>query len=249
MKIVLETIPVWDAFKREDECPVCALMERAEKDALSYYLSSAIMTPEVRVETNEKGFCPHHFLLLSQEGKPQSLALLMDTYYEKDKEYFAPYFKGIEKAGNSRRVMKEVSGLASRVEEREKGCLVCTRMNDRLERYLFTIASLWESDDSFRSFFSSSKGLCLHHSLLLGAMAQEALKGDELLSFEKDLFSLLERNLERVRKDDWWMTQKYKSENKDKPWNGAEDAHRRAVEKVTGKHRVLDPIKDKKSRI
>ena len=45
------------------------------------------------------------------------------------------------------------------------------------------------------------------------------------------------------------MTQKYKSENKDKPWNGAEDAHRRAVEKVVGKARVLDPVKGKKSRI
>ena len=52
MKIVLETIPVWDAFRASDECPLCTLMEKAEKDALSYYLSSAIMTPEVRVETN-----------------------------------------------------------------------------------------------------------------------------------------------------------------------------------------------------
>ena len=58
MKVVLETIPVWDAFKKETECPVCALMEEAEKDGISYYLSSAIMTPEVRVETNDKGFLP-----------------------------------------------------------------------------------------------------------------------------------------------------------------------------------------------
>ena len=90
MKIVLETIPVWDAFRASDECPVCTLMEKAEKDALSYYLSSAIMTPEVRVETNENGFCPYHFILLSKEGKPQSLALLMDTYYGKDQEIFSP---------------------------------------------------------------------------------------------------------------------------------------------------------------
>ena len=53
MKVVLETIPVWDAFKKETECPVCALMEEAEKDGISYYLTSAIMTPEVRVETND----------------------------------------------------------------------------------------------------------------------------------------------------------------------------------------------------
>ena len=114
-----------------------------------------------------------------------------------------------------------------------------------MERYLFTVASLYSSDKEFKDFFSSSKGLCLHHSLLLGEMADEALKGDELISFIHDLISLLEKNLDRVQKDDWWMTQKYKSENKDKPWNGAEDAHKRAVEKLVGKVRVIDPAKSK----
>ena len=249
MKIVLETIPVWDAFRSEDECPLCSLMEKAEGDAVSYYLSSAIMTPEVRVETNEKGFCPHHFTLLSEGGKPQSLALLMDTFYDTDKSLYAPHFKAISSASNPRKVAKAIAAFQEEVEKREKGCLICTRMNDRKERYLFTIASLWESDSEFRSFFNSSKGLCLHHTLLLSEMAPEALKGDSLLSFQKELFALLERNLERVKNDDWWMTQKYKSENKDKPWNGAEDAHRRAVQKIIGKARVLDPIVGKKSRI
>ena len=105
MKVVLETIPVWDAFKKETECPVCALMEEAEKDGISYYLSSAIMTPEVRVETNDKGFCPHHFILLSHGGKPQSLALVMDTYYEKNKESFSPYFKQIASSSNPRKAL------------------------------------------------------------------------------------------------------------------------------------------------
>ena len=178
MKVVLETIPVWDAFKKETECPICLLMEEAEKDGVSYYLSSAIMTPEVRVETNDKGFCPHHFLLLSQGGKPQSLALVMDTYYEKNKETFSPYFKAIASSTNPRKAQKGVAGLRKAAEEREKGCLICKRMEDRLERYLFTVASLYSSDKEFKDFFSSSKGLCLHHSLLLGEMADEALKGD-----------------------------------------------------------------------
>lgn len=249
MKIVLETIPVWDAFKEESECPLCSLMMRAEEDALRYYLSSAIMTPEVRVETNEYGFCPHHFLLLSQGGKPQSLALVMDTFYDKNKEVFAPYFTSIKKAKNVKKALKIVEGFEEVVKEREKGCLICTRMEDRQKRYLFTIAVLWKEDEEFKNFFLNSKGLCLHHTVLLSKEAKEALSGDDLLSFEKDLFLLLENNLDRVKKDDWWMTQKYKSENKDKGWNGCEDAHKRAVEKFVGKARVINPIPNKKGRI
>ncbi|MGN1163596.1 MAG: DUF6062 family protein, partial [Candidatus Ornithospirochaeta sp.] len=120
MKIVLETIPVWDAFRKDDECPICSLMERAEEDAVSYYLSSAIMTPEVRVETNEKGFCPHHFNSLSEGGKPQSLALVMDTYYDRDKVLYSPYFKAISSASNPRKAAKAIDGFVSEVEKREK---------------------------------------------------------------------------------------------------------------------------------
>ena len=38
------------------------------------------------------------------------------------------------------------------------------------------------------------------------------------------------------------MTQKYKGENYDKPWNGCEDAHKRAVLKLIGEANVIDPL-------
>ena len=74
-------------------------------------------------------------------------------------------------------------------------------------------------------------------------VAEEALSGDDLAAFCRDMIILLEKNLGRVQHDDWWMTQKYKSENKDKPWNGAEDAHKRAVLKLIGEGRVIDPVR------
>lgn len=249
MRIVLETIPVWDALKKNEECPLCALMKEAERDATRYYLSSAIMTPEVRVETNRYGFCPHHSLLLAEGGNPQSLALTMDTYYGENETYFAPHFTAIKKASSARKVQKAIEGLREASQEREKGCLICTRMNDRLYRYSFTISALFQQDPDFKKAFSESKGLCLHHALKVAEIAPDALSGDDLLAFQQALFDNLERNMKRVRQDDWWMTQKYKSENADKPWNGCEDAQKRAVKKLVGEARVLDPLKDKKSKI
>ena len=54
---------------------------------------------------------------------------------------------------------------------------------------------------------------------------------------------LLKDNLDRVQADDYYLTQKYKSENKDKPWNGCEDAAKRAVYKLIGEAEVIDPLK------
>ena len=242
MKVVLETIPVWDALKENTECPICTLMKKAEEDSVSYYLSSAIMTPEVRVKTNTHGFCPHHSVLLTERGRAQSLALVMDTYYGENENCFRRGFEEIAKAKNPRQAEKAAEKLGEKALEREKGCLICSQMSDRLYRYSFTLSSLFESDEDFRKAFLSSKGLCLHHTLLVSRTAKDALSGESYTTFQKELFALLERNLERVRKDDWWMTQKYKSENSNKPWNGCEDAHRRAVFKLIGEGRVIDPV-------
>ena len=80
MKIELETIPVWDGVKSGSECFICDLMNKAEEDAVDYYLGPAIMVPEIRVEINRKGFCPAHFRALAARNKAQSLSLVLDTY-------------------------------------------------------------------------------------------------------------------------------------------------------------------------
>ena len=242
MKIQLETIPVWDGVREGSECFICSLMKKAEEDAVRYYLSSAVMTPEVRVETNRDGFCSHHFSLLAEGGKPQSLALVMDTYYEESKGIYAKGFERIQDASSPRKLEKAVSSFFSSVHEREKGCLICSRMEERLVRYCYTVAALWKEDAEFRKALEESKGFCMHHTEELYRVAKEALSGDDLMQYGKFLFSLLERSLDRVQHDDWWMTQKYKSENKDKPWNGCEDAQKRAVYKLIGEGRVIDPV-------
>ncbi len=249
MKIVLETIPVWDGVNSGSECFLCDLMKEAEDNALGYYLSSAIMTPEVRVETNTYGFCPAHMRKLAEANKPQVLALVMDTYYEENKKFYKPALSKIATSRKPRQAEKAIEEFKAQVSLRDRGCLVCSRMEDRLYRYCFTIAALFEEDMDFRKALTTSKGFCLHHTLELARIAPEAISGDSLLEFYKTIFSLLDTNLDRVQHDDWYMTQKYKSENKDKPWNGCEDAQKRAVYKLVGNAPVIDPVKGKKSKI
>lgn len=243
MKLQLETIPVWDGVKEGSECFLCSLMKQAEEDSVRYYLSSAVMTPEVRVETNSKGFCRHHFHLLADGGKAQSLGLVMDTYYEENSRILDPYISRVIDAGNARKALKALNAFIDKADERDKGCLICTRMEDRLMRYCYTVASLWRDDREFRAALNASKGFCMHHTIELATRAREALSGDDLACFLHDIFQLLRDNLQRVKQDDWWLTQMYKSENKDNDWKGCEDAHKRAVYKLTGQYHVIDPLR------
>ena len=239
MKIQLETIPVWDGVNSHSECYICDLMDVAEKHAVSYYLGSAIMVPEIRVEMNKTGFCPHHRESLLELKKAQSLGLIFDTFYEESKTLYKPLFERIEKAGNLRKLQKEVEAFKEASLKREKGCLICEQMEGRLERYLFTTASLYGEDTGFAKALEQSKGFCIHHSLALTQVAPEALEKDKAFEFIKLICSLLQKNLDRVQHDAWYLTQKYKSENKDKDWLGCEDAGVRAAKKLIGQSRVL----------
>lgn len=202
LKTVLETIPVYDALDNNDECFLCSLMEEAEKDAISYYLSSAIMAPEVRVTTNRDGFCPHHLSLLAEENKAQSLGLMMDTYHEENDGTLFPILAEIEASSRTRKAEKLIRKLDEAVREREAGCLICSCMEDRLLRYEDTVLTLFNQDEDFVNVLSESKGLCLHHSMHLLRRADLILSGDRALDFYRLMASLMKKNLERVREDE-----------------------------------------------
>ncbi len=239
MKIELETIPVWDGLKSGSECFICDLMNIAQDDALNYYLGPAIMVPEIRVEINARGFCPTHFRALADKNKAQSLSLVLDTYMDQSKKDVYPLLEKIAASRSARKALKAYEELEEYSRGREKGCLVCDYMAMRLERYIRTVAALYRDDAQFRSALSESKGFCMHHTLALAECAKLELQGDLLEDYLVLLARLLRDNLERCQQDDIYLSQKYKSENRDKPWNGCEDAHKRCVRKLFGEGRIL----------
>lgn len=237
MKYELETIPVWDGVKSGSECFLCDLMTQAEEHAVSFYLGSSVMNPETRVKVNEQGFCRAHFAKLVAAGKPQALALICDTYLARSRKLLAGPMEAIVSAKPGRKLDGAVRSFSSALESRERGCLVCDQMQGRLDRYCFTTAYLWGQDDDFRHALAESKGVCLPHLDALLVMSAQALDASHRADFCKALIDLTNRNLDRIAADVLWMTQKYKSENIDKPWNGCEDAHKRAVFKMVGQDR------------
>ncbi len=242
MKYELETIPVWDGVKSGCECFLCNLMEDAQSHYVDFYLGSSVMNPETRVRVNNYGFCPEHFSQLAQRGKPQALALLCDTYLARSRELFSPAFKDIASAKPGRKSAAAVDAYVKADEQREHGCLICTQMQERIDRYCFTTAYLWGKDPEFRTALENSKGVCLYHLRDLLLRSQDALDPKTSAEFCAAMVSLMEKNLQRTADDVLWMTQKYKSENIDKPWNGCEDAQKRAVYKMIGQGRVIDPL-------
>ncbi len=239
MKYKLETIPVWDAFREDSECPFCLLQEKAEKRYLKYYLGNSAMNPETRVELNRRGFCPEHFSLLLRERSPQHLGLIAHTHLQ---DWMKDRDKRFPSAGGGKGLVfgkSRVSCAAVYTEEnacRVQDCPICERMVNTVKRYLFTACYLWKRDEEgFQGVLRESKGFCLPHEGALLLMGQEVLSAGEKSLFFEELRGLQDRNFRRLEEELLWFTQKFKAENSGKPWGNSEDAHYRVIHKLSGR--------------
>ncbi len=81
------TIPVNEAFEKSAEegfhiCPFCIMYNRLEANELDLILGAAMMEPDVRIKTNELGFCDEHLGLMFSRGKRLQLSLMMESHLD-----------------------------------------------------------------------------------------------------------------------------------------------------------------------
>lgn len=105
-------------------------------------MGAAMMEPDVRIETNKKGFCRKHFDMMTGGGGSRlPLALMLESHIaETEKEIFSggTLFDG--------KGLKEEEKL----KKLDASCYVCSRTEDAFSKMLGTVIYLWENEEEFR---------------------------------------------------------------------------------------------------
>ena len=73
------TIPVSEVFEPKDGCPICRMRDTVETRMVEYIMGAAMMEPDVRMETNRRGFCEDHFRKMLGQKNRLSLALMLES--------------------------------------------------------------------------------------------------------------------------------------------------------------------------
>ena len=84
------SIPVNDDFLPKDRSPMCRMRDMLEERKAEYITGSAMMEPNVRIKTNEQGFCFRHFEQMVRLGKRLSNALILESHLKQISEQFVP---------------------------------------------------------------------------------------------------------------------------------------------------------------
>ena len=71
MQEKIYTIPVNEAFSKKDGCPFCRLKKQLEDAERELIMGASMMEPDIRIKTNERGFCKKHYLKMLKSDQKQ----------------------------------------------------------------------------------------------------------------------------------------------------------------------------------
>ncbi len=229
----LYTIPVNEAFDAESECPVCTMYKKLEDDSIDFMMGPSYMEDDIRMETDELGFCTPHMRMLAVQKNRLGLALILKTHLDRQKKE-ALAFSGKPIKAKSLLKKPEEAPVVAWTKKKLNDCYICNRIRITFPHYIDTVLRLYKKDPEFRKKYESCKGFCQEHTGMLIEKAQEILKQDELNQFYELTLSLYTDNLQRVADDLDWFTDKFDYRYKDAPWKNSKDSIERAVTKTNG---------------
>lgn len=249
MKQHIDTAPIWGVYKEDCECPLCLLNAKVEESNVGYFLGESVMEPDQRIEVNQKGFCSRHFKQLYDAGNRLGLGLMTHTHLKETLRQLQAHTKQLKEAAAEeagKPIYKRIGpkkGMsivesAARISDFSGKCVLCERLEDNMNRYIYTVLYMYKHEAEFPKLFAQSKGMCLKHYRETLAMAPKHLSGDLLKQFVDTLADLQVENFERLEKEIEWFTLKFDYRNEDKPWGNSRDAVKRSINKL--REQIID---------
>ena len=160
------TIPINESFERQDGCPFCHLHETLQGQSIDYVLGAAMMEPNVRIETNKRGFCKPHYTALCAKNNRLSLALLLESHVDELTTLLAA------QATDTKRGLKTLQDL-------QDSCFICERIALFMGHFYRNTAYLYRNEPAFAALFDKQPYFCLEHLSAFLTVAQAELSKKE----------------------------------------------------------------------
>ena len=223
------TIPVNEAFdavaeQKELGCPFCLLYKKLQDDELDIILGASMMEPDIRVKTNEQGFCHDHYSMMQKRRRMLGIGLMLESHLaEVEKKLDGPTLLG-------NKAQAAVSALGTL----ESDCYVCGRVNKNLGAMTATAVYLFESDFEFRKKFARVPYFCLPHYRRMIDYAGKKMGKKIFRELYEVAHGIEKEYITELQKDVSWFCKKFDYRYDDEPWYNAKDAIPRTEKFLSG---------------
>jgi hypothetical protein len=223
------TIPVNEAFDEcaalpECGCPLCRLYKKLQEDELDIILGASMMEPDIRIKTNEMGFCLTHYNMMLGRKRMLGMGLMMESHLAEVKKML----HGPTLLGNKRAASEAALGRL------ECDCYICSRINKNLSSMISTVVYLWESDIEFRRKFDKQPWFCLPHYRAMIAYASKKMAKRNYAEFYDKALAIEDKYLDELAGDVSWFCKKFDYRYDEEPWYNSKGSVNRGIKFLGG---------------
>ncbi len=223
------TIPVNEAFdqvgeKPECGCPFCVLYKRLQKDEIDIILGASMMEPDIRIRTNEEGFCLSHYNIMLRRQRMLGMGLMLESHLAE-----------VEKRVEGRTLLgKSAQTAVKSLDELEHTCYVCGRIDKNLTAMISTAVYLWESDYEYRKRFAKAPYFCLPHYKRMIDYASKKMNKKLFRDFYEVAHGIEMAYVKALEGDVSWFCKKFDYRYDEEPWYNSKDSVARSVKFLDG---------------
>ena len=226
------TIPVNEAFdavveKPECGCPICMLYKRLQEDELDIILGASMMEPDIRMRTNELGFCHNHYSMMLRRKRMLGVGLMLESHLDAQKDGIVIWKKALLGKDHSVKASEHIKKLTS-------SCYICERVDDKYSKMIMTAEILWQKQTEFRNLLSEQPYFCLPHAAMYLDMAKLKLDKKMYATFAESLGTVQSTYTEALKEDVSWFCKKFDYRYDAEPWGNAKDSVERAIRFLEG---------------
>lgn len=226
------TIPINEAFDAcaEDHtqgCPFCRLHRKLEGEQLDLILGASMMEPDIRIKTNELGFCGTHFKGMLERRNRLGMGLILESHLNQISSELAH-------GGISAMLKGAPSHTSERLDKLDKSCYICQRIDYSIERMLENAALLWATEKEFRDKTEAQPYFCLKHLGMWLKAARDEIPKKQYRDFYDSVSGVTNKYFDTLREDVSWFCKKFDYRYDNEPWGNAKDAIERSVQFLCG---------------
>ena len=223
------TIPVNEAFdlvaeKPECGCPFCVLYKKLQSDEIDIILGASMMEPDIRIKTNEQGFCLSHYGIMLGKKRMLGMGLMLESHLAEVKK----------RLDGSTLFGKKPQVAISSLGELEGSCYVCSRIEKNLNAMTATAVYLFESDPNFKKKFERAPYFCLPHYRAMIDYASKKMNKKVFASFYDAAYGIEAKYIDTLTSDVSWFCKKFDYRYDEEPWYNSKDSVPRAVKFLSG---------------
>lgn len=182
-----------------------------------------MMEPDIRIKTNEQGFCLNHYTMMLKRQRMLGIGLMLESHLDEVLAKVSPRTL-LNKSGTS------VSALS----KLEESCYVCSRIDTNLSHMMATAVYLFESDGKFRAKFKKAPYFCLPHYRMLIEYASKKMGKRQFAELYEAAHGIVEGYLKSLRADVSWFCKKFDYRYDEEPWYNSKDSIQRSIKFLSG---------------